>query len=260
MTGSIYMAATGALAYKKRLEVLSNNLANVNTVGFKQEKNCFQAVYLSESMKSTKTNDLDSNASQAPSFWMQLKAQTDFSSGPLKTTGNNFDLAVSGRGFFTVQTPNGVQYTRRGDFTINHQGTLITQEGWPVLGEGGEIAAESKADTSDVDGYKFSVNENGEVSVDGKRVDKLRIVDFSKLSSLEKVGHSFFRPLAPNSTETDAQDFQISQGFVELSNVDAVKMMTELIEVLRGYEAYQKVIRSIDDVNAKVIEEVGRPT
>jgi len=259
MTGSIYMAASGALAYKKRLEVLSNNLANMNTVGFKQEKNCFQAFYLSESMKSNKPDDKNSNASQAPSFWIQLKARTDFSSGALKATGKNFDLALIGPGFFTVQTPNGIQYTRRGDFTINPQGMLVTQEGWPVLGEGGEIEAETQVDISDTGGYKFSVDENGKVSVDGKQIDKLRIVDFPKPNSLEKVGHSFFKPLDVNTTEADAEGFQISQGFVELSNVDGVKMMTELIEVLRGYEAYQKVIRSIDDVNAKVIEEVGRP-
>ena len=259
MTGSIYMAATGALAYQKRLEVLSNNLANVNTVGFKQDKSCFQTYCPSELSKNNLPKNSYSVVSQAPSFWIQVKTNTDLSSGPLKKTENRYDLGITGSGFFCVQTPQGLQYTRRGDFSINEEGLLATQEGWPVLGDGGEIVIESQADITDLDGHKFIVDEDGNVSVDGKIVDTLRIVDFQDAHRLEKVGDTFFAPSTPNIGETMATDFKISQGFVELSNVNAVKMMTELIEIIRGYESYQKVIRSIDDVNSKVINEVGKP-
>jgi len=258
MTGSIYMAASGALAYKKRLEVLSNNLANVNTAGFKQEKNTFQAYFLSETPNSEIANTSNSAPSQGPLFWTQLKSMTDYSPGPVKETGNYLDVAINGRGFFAVQTPYGVQYTRRGDFTMNQNGILVTQQGYPVMGEGGEIPVDSQAKLTDRKGHKFSVDEKGNVSVDGNHVDRLRIVDFEKPQLLEKVGHSFFKTIGLHVTEAPAENFRIEQGSLELSNVDAVKIMAELIEVVRGYETYQKVIRSIDDVNAKIINEVGK--
>jgi flagellar basal-body rod protein FlgG len=204
-------------------------------------------------------NSPDAMVSQAPWFWVQVNTHTDLSSGPLKQTGNRFDLAINGNGFFCVQTPQGIQYTRRGDFSVNDRGILVTQEGWSVLGENGEIEIESQADISDTDGHQFIVDQEGNVSVDGKIVDTLRIVDFDDARGLEKVGDTFFKSSAANVGESEATDFNISQGVVELSNVDAVRMMTELIEVLRGYESYQKVIRSIDDVNSRVINEVGKP-
>jgi flagellar basal-body rod protein FlgG len=258
MTGSIYMAATGALAYKKRLEVLSNNLANVNTVGYKQDKNTFQAYYLSELPKSDSANASTPITSQGPLFWTRLESQTDFSTGPLQQTGNGLDMAVVGRGFFAIQTPLGIQYTRRGDFTVSQDGVLVTQQGYPVMGEGGEIMVESVANAFDKKGHKISVDQSGLVSVDGKQVDKLRIVDFEKPHLLEKVGHSLFKTLNLHVVEANPKNFRIEQGSLELSNVDAVRMMTEMIEVIRGYESYQKLIRAVDDVNAKVINEVGK--
>ena len=255
MSGSIYMAATGALAYEKRLQLLSNNLANVNTVGFKKDRGRFQAFSLSET-NNNKELPFSSNRSQAPAYWMQYSSYTDFSSGEMKKTDSQFDLALTGKGFFCVETPDGVRYTRRGDFTVDKDEVLVTQEGWPVLGEGGEIQIKMAKPSEDK--REFSVSEDGFVTVDGSQVDRLRIVDFSSSSALEKAGHNFYRAVNPNALEDMDEDFKVSQGFLELSNVDVVRMMTEMIEVLRGYESYQKTIRSIDDMNAKMINEVGR--
>lgn len=260
MTGSIYMAASGALAYQKRLEVVSNNLANVNTVGFKQDKSRFQKYFLSELSKNNLQTPTGEVASQAPSFWFRTSTYTDFTSGPLKETGNRFDLSITGDGFFCVRTPQGIQYTRRGDFGISAEGLMVTQEGWPVLGESGEITIESQADISDPQGHEFLVDDQGNVAVDGNTVDKLRIVEFSNAQLLEKAGDTYFRTRSANAGESEAQDYQIAQGMLEHSNVDAVKMMTELIEVLRGYESYQKIIRSVDEVNSQTIREVGKPS
>ena len=258
MTGSIYMAANGALAYQTRLEILSNNLANVNTAGFKQDKSQFQQYYLNELTGPDLTASGDATTSQAPAFWFNLTTHTDHSSGPLKNTGNRFDLAIAGDGFFCVQTPQGIQYTRRGDFAINAQGLMVTREGWSVLGENGEITIESKLDISDPQYQEFMVGDEGSVSVDGKTVGRLRIVEFPNTDVLEKVGDTYFRPNGVNPGEIDAQDFMISQGMLELSNVDAVKMMTELIEVHRGYESYLKIIRAVDEVNSSAVNEVGK--
>jgi flagellar basal-body rod protein FlgF len=258
MTGSIYMAAGGALTYQKRLEIISNNLANINTIGFKKTTDSFQAFDLSALPEENNATTSPSDQSQASAFWNHLITQTDFSNGALKESGNNFDLAITGNGFFCVQTPEGIRYTRRGDFGINPEGLLVTQQGWPVLGEGGDIMVDSQADVNDPHGHKFSVDTDGNVSVDGQQVAKLRIVDFAEPGRLEKTDATFFKPQASDVVETSAEGFQISQGYVELSNVAAVEMMTELIEVLRGYESYQKVIRSVDDINSKVIDEVGK--
>ncbi len=255
MSGSIYMAATGALASEKRLQILANNLANVNTVGFKKDRGRFQAFDLSQALNN-KTSPLHWNRSQAPAYWMQYSSYTDFSSGEMKKTGNPFDLALTGRGFFCVQTPDGVRYTRRGDFTVDSDEVLVTQEGWPVLGQGGEI--QIKLAKPSEEKREFSVSEDGFVTVDGSQVDRLRLVDFPNSSGLEKAGHDFYRAVNPNALEDMDEDFRVSQGFLELSNVDVVRMMTEMIEVLRGYESYQKTMRSIDEMNAKLINDVGR--
>ena len=254
MSGSIYMAATGALAYEKRLQMISNNLANVNTVGFKKDLGRFKAFDVSAA---DVNNELPVSwqQSQAPEYWMEFSSYTDFSSGDQKKTGNPFDLALTGRGFFCIETPDGVRYTRRGDFTVNSDQVLVSHEGYPVMGRGGEIQIKIAKPSDDI--REFSVSEDGFVTVDGSQVDRLRIVDFTNASGLEKAGHNFYRAVNPRTLEEMDEDFKVSQGFLELSNVHVVRMMTEMIEVLRGYESYQKTMRSIDDMNAKLINDVG---
>jgi flagellar basal-body rod protein FlgG len=260
MSGSIYMAASGALAYQHRMEILSNNIANVNTIGFKQDKTQFQQYYTSALENMNPQASANADVPQAEEYWFELTAHTDYSAGPLKKTGNRFDLAITGKGFFCVETPDGIKYTRRGNFGIDVNGNLITQEGWPVLGESGEIPVESQADFSDKDNHEILVHDDGTVEVDGNSVGKLLIVEFTDPQQLSKAGGTYFVVDPGDASESVATDYHISQGMVELSNVDAVRMMAEIIETLRGYESYQKVIRSIDEVNSLAINEVGKTT
>ena len=255
MSGSIYMSATGALAYEKRLQLLSNNLANVNSAGFKKDRSRFRAFELAE-MSTSKRRPVSWSQSQAPDYWMEFSTYTDFSAGKIKKTANPFDLALSGTGFFCVQTPDGIQYTRRGDFTVNADEVLVTQEGWPVLGKGGEIQINISKPAAH--NQEFSVSEDGYITVDGSQVDRLRIIDFTESHALEKAGHNYYRVLKPNALQELDDGLKVSQGFLEMSNVDTVRMMTEMIEVLRGYESYQKMMRSIDDMNGRLIRDVGR--
>jgi flagellar basal-body rod protein FlgF len=255
MSGSIYMAATGALAYEKRLQLLANNLANVDTAGFKKDRGRFREFKLAEA-GANKNLPLQSHQLSAPQYWMQYSTYTDFSAGALKKTGNPFDLALSGHGFFCVQTPDGIMYTRRGDFALNADEVLVTQEGWPVLGRSGDI--QIKLSKLAADRREFSISEDGTVTVDGSAVDRLRIVDFTQSHALEKAGNNYYRALKPNMLEELDENLEVSQGFLELYNVDTIRMMTEMIEVLRGYESYQKIMRSVDDMNAKLINDVGR--
>ena len=255
MNGSIYMSATGALAYEHRLQLISNNLANANSVGFKKDSGRFESFDL-ETLTMSATQPVNLTESQAPDYWTEFTTYTDFSPGKIKKTGNPFDLALSGNGFFCVQTPDGVQYTRRGDFTVNADEVLVTQEGWPVLGEGGEIKL--KLSKPDDDHREFSVSQDGYLTVDGSQVDRLRIIDFTQTYALEKAGHNYYRALKPNALEDLDENLEVTQGFLEMSNVDTVAMMTEMIEVLRGYETYQKMMRSEDEMNSRLINDVGR--
>ena len=262
MSGDIYMAAAGALATERKLDLIANNLANVNTAGFKREIGHFKYVAPDnpialpenyediEDLPEVSVSDLT-----AEGFWMEFRSATDFSSGKFKKTGNVLDVAISGPGFFSIQTPEGLRYTRSGDFTINAEGVLTTKDGFPVMGTGGEIQL---PDTTGHSGSNVvSIDTDGGVTIGSTNVGELQIVDFEDLSQLKKIGNSMFAVSATGPGSVEAEDFSINQGFLELSNVDSVKMMTEMIEVLRGYEAYQKVIQSIDKINQSTIREVS---
>jgi flagellar basal-body rod protein FlgG len=256
MSGEIYMAAVGALAYEKRLQIISNNLANSNTVGYKQDQGQFHIPEL-ETLPGDPFPNIDEvDISQADMFWNNFKVYTDHSNGSLKNTGNDFDIALVGKGFFCVQTSDGIHYTRKGDFTLNGDGTLVTRSGWPVMGESGEIQVDSFGNQAQH--KKFSVDEGGHISVDGNQIDSLQLVDFPQPYKLIKVGETLFKSPDSGIGAIPAEKVKVNQGFIELSNVDSVKMMAEMIEVLRGYESYQKIIRSVDEVNSRAINEIGK--
>jgi flagellar basal-body rod protein FlgG len=255
MSGEIYAAAAAALAYEKRLEVIANNLANVNTAGFKRDDVAFQA-YLSSAEGAAMPVSPPYPASQSgAAFWVTYASRTDFSPGPLQQTGNRLDLALNGKGFFSAESPDGIVYTRRGNFTLSPEGVLVTQEGWPVQGTAGDIRLDGR--NSGPGGLEVSVGEDGTVRVSGRDVGRVRIEDFGDSASLIKIGQGYF--MAGDSAASAAtENVRIAQGYLEMSNVEAVRAMTEMIEILRGYESYQRVIRSIDEANAKSISELGR--
>jgi len=153
--------------------------------------------------------------------------------------------------------PDGTVYTRRGSFTLSPDGVLVTQEGWPVQGTGGEIRLE--AANAGPGGLDLSVGEDGTVRVNGRNAGRLRIDRFADSGRLSKTGHGYFVP-AEGAEAAAADEVRVAQGYLEMSNVEAVRAMTEMIEILRGYESYQRVIRSIDEANGKSINEVGQTT
>lgn len=251
MSEAIYTLASSALDQQKRLEMLANNLANSTTLGFKQDLAVFHLTEESTGQTVAMTapeaafvlpRDLDLSMGTASATC------TDFSQGAMRHSGNRLDLALDGRGFFCIQTDDGVQYMRRGNFSLNADGLLVTDAGLPVLGEGGEIT---------VQGHAVTVDEDGSLTVDGALIDKLRIVDFPDDARLEKQGESLFAPQNPDTASAVPENTRVKQGFVELSNVDPIRVMTEMIEVLRGYEAYQKVIQSVDEIDGQAVSEVG---
>ena len=249
MSGAIYMAASGAITQQMRLEVLSNNLANVNTVGFKEDRAIFRIPETPESKKNSNQELSEDKKKITLSSLQQFGTLTDFSQGKLKITSNSMDLALEGRGFFCIQTPGGVQYTRNGNFTLNSNGNLVTQEGYAVLGDSGEITINSD---------NFTVDLEGKISVDGSDIGFLKIVDFPSPYNLKKTGNTSFIPADSDIKEIKAEGVKVNQGANEMSNISAIKLMTEMIEVQRAFESYQKVIQSIDTVTSQAVNEVGK--
>ncbi len=243
MSGSIYKSGAGAILQQMRLEVYSNNLANVNTSGFKADQPVFrfdQAEVPAETAP---------DVARLSPYALPLEYVTNFESGPLTTTGNPLDVAIVGNGFFEVQTPDGLQYTRNGHLSINAEGVLSTTEGWPIMGQGGEI---------NIDGSRVEINDSGEISVDGDVVGALKVTHFSDPTQLRKNGSTMFKPVDANVGQIDPGEYRITQGAVEASNVNAIRTMTEIIETLRVFESYQKVIQATDNATSKTVNEVGR--
>jgi len=248
MSGEITGILSGARAQEIRLEVLANNMANVNTVGFKEDRvfripPTLSSVPEEISGASLADNPLSDNSSPPVCTF------TNFEQGHMKGTGNALDMALDGEGFFSVQTSQGIQYTRKGNFVLNSNGTLVTQEGYPVLGKGGgEIQ---------ISGQEVVVGSSGAIIVDGVEVDTLDIVDFADKKELLKNGDSLYSPLDPNKPGSPAEKTLVQQGFIEASNVDSIKIMTEMIDVIRGYESYQKILQSMNETNSQT-NEIGK--
>lgn len=213
-------------------DVVANNLANVNTVGFKRDVPFIE--YLKEGAKA------------------QLKVQADFQDGTLRNTGNQLDLALQGPGFFTVSVNDQVAYTRDGHFSIDEEGFIITNEGNKVLGEGGWINVSEDGLTPG----EIIVNKTGELYINDQYVDTLRITDFDSYQRLKKIGANLF---TNNSASVrPAEQFSIWQGYLEDSNVDPIKEMVNLIEIQRQYESSQRALRTLDSIQGRAVNDVGR--
>jgi len=247
MSGSIYMATSGAEVQRLRLQILSNNLANINTTGFKEDQTMFRLAD-QDLQNSTSADAASGSVNALVNSVIPMTTHTDFTKGPLQQTGSPLDVAIDGDGFFSIQTEQGVRYTRNGAFSINSDGVLATADGDPVMGEGGEIT---------IDGSDVRFDGSGTVLVDGAAVDKLRVVSISDKAALHKAGNSLFQLDDTQGSEEQLAYGGIQQGFLEGSNVNAVKAMTELIEVQRGYESYQKMIQTMGEIDARVIGGVG---
>lgn len=226
------------LAQSQRLNQVTNNLANVDTSGYKREDLTFWEMLYT-------TNEDRQRVGKA------IRLTTDHEQGAAVETGNQLDFAINGKGFFKLQTPEGIAFTRSGKFHPNSQGQLVTPAGHIVLGTGGPII---------INGNHVSVSEKGNIEVDGTTVDQFQIVQFSDPGQLTKQGESLFRPEDDNIQEEEANDFSLKQGFLEGSNVNTISEMTVMLELHRAYQTQQRVIRTFDDMDSKAINNVGKLT
>jgi len=236
--GGFYAAVSGGIAQEKRLEVLTNNLANINTDGFKKDVLSFRS-FLNKAQSARGETDLVGISD----------FRTDFTQGKVVKTGNTLDLALSGKGFFEIATADGVRYTRQGSFTLNSLNQLVTSNGDLVSGSGGPLV---------IDGANVTIGSDGEVTVDEASVGQVKVVSFADNTKLEKAGAGLFINNGGPENLTQDPTVGVQQGYLEKSNVNMVQEMLKLIEVSRSYESYQKVIQSMDDASKAIVTELGR--
>lgn len=256
MVRGLYTAYTGMINQQKRLDTVTNNLANASTTGFKREGLTSKSF---DQMLTVKLNDLSVPYLNEGIGKMSLGVKigenyTDYSQGSFKETGNTYDLALAGNGFFTISYTDkkgntSEKYTRDGEFTMDSEGYLRTLEGDYVQGEGGNIMI--PVETSEV-----SIRDNGDIYADGEYVDSLRIVDFEDYNNIEKFGENLYN-VVDGATETESTA-AVKQGYLEMSNINVVKEMVEMITISRAYESNQKLIQTEDDMLDKSINQVGK--
>ncbi len=220
---------------QRRLDQVANNLANVDTPGFRRNATTFHEVLIHKSGELSRVGK-------------GLKVKTDQRSGPMRRTNNPLDLAINGRGYFRIETSDGPRYTRAGNFRLDRQGRIVTQDGELVAGESGAIVAS---------GGKVSIAPDGMVLVDNIENGRLRLVDFAD-GALEHVGGNLYRLKNNDTGEAPVHDSTLSQGYLEGSNVESMLEMTEMIDLTRVFESQQKVITVIDDIDRQAISSVGR--
>ncbi len=248
----IYSLLSAMKGQQRQMDSVSNNLANVNTAGFKKDQVLFREYYNdfvgqdleSEEEKFAHGEFISPYSRGGTSFVMPDDVSPSMSKGTFKSTENPFDLAIKSEGFFTIETPFGQRYTRNGEFLRDGEGFLITTSGDKVLGKNGPIK---------ITGKEFSVGKEGSIFIDGNEVDSLNIVGFQEPNRLTKMGNSYWVPSSTAQKPTVLDNAVIHQGVVEGSNVDSVQEMVKMITINRSYEASQKVMTSLDDLDDKSI-------
>lgn len=257
MQDSMYSALFGALTNEHRLNSITNNLANVNTTGYKKDQLAFKDTFIMfahdqimEPVATVRSKKLFPEPIHIAKPRLAV-AQTDFSQGSMKMTGDPLDVALHGEGFFKVQTPDGDYVTRNGHFRQTADGLLITEQGWPVLGNGGQITIPPNA--------KVSINEAGQIFNGDELIDQLQVVTYEDLNVLEKRGRNLFQPRpGQQPAEIPPQGTTVAQGFLEAANVEVVTEMVNMIEAQRQFEAYTKVMQSTDALDKDAIQRVSK--
>lgn len=256
MIRGLYTSGWSMRAIQKKMDVITNNMANVNTNGYKKDTVVLESF---PSLLTKRIKDFDGTSARPRNIGtMELgndigEVFTYYSQGQLSQTGNELDMAIqdSSNAFFTVAAEDGQGnytelYTRDGSFTKGSDGTLLTKDGYTVMGENGPIV---------LDSGDFSVREDGAVLQNDEIVDRLLITEFTDTLSLRKYGSNMVTTVGNAGTRPFTGT--IRQGFAELSNVNIVKEMVDMITVTRSYEANQKVLQAMDGTLEKAVNEVG---
>lgn len=258
MLKGLFTSYTSMVNEQHRMDVIANNLANVNTGGYKKEGATSQAF---KDVFAYKIKD----ASEAPNLPKRLgimnmgvkigENYTDYSEGPFKETGNPLDMAIDGDGFFAIEFTNkagetSVKYTRDGNFTLTQEGYLVTRDGDFVLNaRGAHIKLRPE--------LPFEVNARGEIYQEDAVVGQVGVTDFEDYNYLEHYGENYFVPV-DGAVARRAEGYKIDAGYLETSNVSVVDEMVNMIAIQRHYEANQKVITTYDSSLEIAVNQIGK--
>ena len=241
MDRGLYTATSGGLLASRRIDLVGHNLANVNTVGYKAQRLVARQQEFSDTLAATLPEQAErakADHDRTPGV-VHTSTVTDFTPGPMNFTGDPLHVALGDKSqFFAVQTPEGEAYTRAGNFTLNSEGTLVTPDGLPVLGEGGQIT---------LSGSQTQIAGNGSVFVDGTQVGKLKVVQIDDLKSLQRTEGTRFK--LPGGQAITIENAQIATGTLEMANVQIVDAMVDMINAQKTFESYAKTAQTISELN-----------
>lgn len=250
MIRGFYSAASGLIAGLFRQELISHNLSNINVAGYKglgASLDEFNRIYLSRFSPESIGGGA---AVGATSLGVTTNGPiTDFTPGALHQTGQPFDLALAGDGYFVLQSPDGERYTRDGRFTRDANNHLVSVDGYLLQGSNNQpVTAPQGAITT--------IASNGSITVDNQAVGQIRLVKFAdQTTDLKREGQNTFSAINPGQAAADAA---VHQGFLESSNVDPVRAMTQMLTVSRAYESAQRAVQLQDEMLGKAVNEIGR--
>ncbi len=259
MVRALYTAWTGMRNEQRRMDVVTNNMANADTTGFKKIDVTAQSF---DRQLAVKINDATEGLDVIRGIGgMTLGVKIgetyfDMTQGNFRQTGSQYNFALTDRGFFTISTTDKggtehIRYTRDGDFTITREGFLVTKDGDFVLGDGGNRIQIPGANTA-----RINVNELGEIYVGDNYISTLQVVDFDNYDALSSYGENMYEPVAgANIIDSQAT---VTQGYIEMSNVNMVTEMVDMIAITRAYETNQKMIQTVDQTLQKVVNDIGR--
>ncbi len=258
MLKGLYTAYTGMINEQHRMDTMTNNLANADTNGYKKEGATSQSFDRVLAYKIKDTSEAGNLPKRLGTMSMGVKIgenYVDYSQGSFKETGNTFDVALSDRGFFAIEFTNkagesSTKYTRDGNFTLDRQGYLRTQEGDYVLAERGRrIRLNTTMDAS--------IDRFGNIYQDGGLVATIDVVDFEDYNYLERYGENYFQQIE-GARETDPEGTQVYSGYLEMANISVVTEMVNMITIQRQYESNQKVITTYDETLDTAVNQLGK--
>ena len=249
----VYSLVSYGKGVERQMESIANNLANVDTIGYKGDQPIFSSIF-AQTMGVASESDQEKffhfdhlpPYSGVGQYYVEIGDMgKNYDMGRMIHTGNDLDFALTDRDtFFTVMTPQGERFTRAGNFRLNSDQQLVTMEGVTVSGKEGPLVIESD---------DLQVGEDGTVIVDGAPIGGMKIVSFPFPERLQKMGNSLFAPVDGENTARISEDVQLVQGAVESSNVDGVKEMVRMIEANRAYATMQRAISTEDQMNEQAI-------
>ena len=250
MENALLVGLSRQMVLERQLDVVANNVANVNTNGFKADQQLFE-----EYLTSGAHEDNFQASDRRVSYVQDRGTYRDFSQGPIQSTGNPLDVAINGSGYLAVQTANGERYTRDGNLHLNSTGQLVTASGDAVLGTGGPIVFQPTD-------HDITISPDGTVTVveGSNRVDsirgKLRIVNFADPQAVQKQGDNLYAAVGSAVPQPDAKS-TIQQGSIEKSNVNAVGEMSRMVEITRTYQQIANLLQMQSDLHKTAIEKLA---